>query len=130
MRSTVVRGFFVVLGVFFFLLGSIGVVLPILPTTPFYILAAFCFARGSDRMHRWLLSRPGVGPMLSVWEREGAIPRRAKQIATAMMSISFAFPLFIVPELPIAARIGAGAMMVVALGWLWTRPEPRPDPGT
>lgn len=63
-------------------LGLIGVVVPLLPTVPFMILAAFCFARGSDRFHDWLVNDPRFGPAIQDWRAHGAISRKGKVAAT------------------------------------------------
>ena len=74
-------------------LGAIGIVVPVLPTTPFVLLAAFCFARGSPAVHRWLLANRMFGPMLRDWEAHRSIERRTKIWAIAMMSISLAISI-------------------------------------
>ncbi|MEO0361750.1 MAG: YbaN family protein, partial [Pseudomonadota bacterium] len=63
-------------------LAFIGVALPLLPTVPFLLLAAYCFARSSQRFHDWLLGHRLFGPMILDWRRSGAIRRRAKWAAT------------------------------------------------
>jgi uncharacterized membrane protein YbaN (DUF454 family) len=66
-------------------LGLIGVVLPGLPTTPFVLLAAACFARASPRLHRWLTHHRFLGPMVRDWEAHRSLPLRVKWIAISMM---------------------------------------------
>jgi uncharacterized membrane protein YbaN (DUF454 family) len=66
-------------------LAAIGILLPLLPTTPFLLLAAACFARSSDRWHRWLLEHRIFGPIIRNWHTNRCIPRRAKAVAVAMM---------------------------------------------
>ena len=71
-------------------LGLIGIVLPLLPTTPFVLLAAYCFSLGSARYEQWLLSHPRFGPMVRDWRGQHAVPLRAKQLAWVMMAVSSA----------------------------------------
>lgn len=67
------------------LLGLIGVVLPGLPTTPFVLLAAACYAKASPRLHAWLLNHRLTGPMLRDWEAHRSLTRRTKTVAVASM---------------------------------------------
>ena len=66
-------------------LGLIGIVLPGLPTTPFVLLAAACFARASPRLHRWLTNHRYLGPMVRDWEANRSLPLHVKWIAITMM---------------------------------------------
>ncbi|HEY4581492.1 MAG TPA: YbaN family protein [Lysobacter sp.] len=104
-------------------LGLIGIVVPGLPTVPFVLLAAFAATRGSSRLHARLLADPRFGPTIRDWQTQGAVGRRAKRLATAMMAIAAAVMLLAAPR-PWMAGIGIGCMAAVAL-WLWRRPEPR-----
>lgn len=83
--------FYNVAGVLAVLLGILGIFLPLLPTTPFLLLASACFARGSERLHRWLLSHPVFGVYLANFEAGRGIPLRAKIIATVMLWGSMAW---------------------------------------
>ena len=76
----------IALGLFFLLLGGIGVVLPLLPTTPFVLLAAACFARSSPRLHAWVLRSRLFGPLLRDWERNKCVSRKVKLLALIMMA--------------------------------------------
>lgn len=69
------------------LTGVVGIFLPLLPTTPFVLLAAYCFARGSPRWEAWLLAHPRFGRMVRDWRERRAIPLRVKQLAWTMMAI-------------------------------------------
>lgn len=75
------------IGILFLLLAVIGVVLPLLPTTPFVILAAACFARSSPRLHGWLLQTELFGPVLRDWEKNKCVSQRVKILAIAMMAV-------------------------------------------
>lgn len=100
------------------LLGVIGIFLPLLPTTPFVLLAAFCFARGSVRYEAWLVAHPRFGPMIRQWRTSRAVPLRAKQAAWTMMAISSIISALIMPRLP-----WLPALCCAAVGlWLWRLP--------
>lgn len=78
----------ILLGCLALLLGIIGVFLPILPTTPFILLAAFFFAKASPRLHHWLVHHRYFGPPIRRWEKNRAIPLPAKLLAALMMTTS------------------------------------------
>lgn len=107
-------------------LGLIGVVLPGLPTTPFILIAAWAAARGSTRMHRWLLQHRLFGAMIRDWQTRGAISRRNKWLATFTMLVCAVILLLTAPRLWMAAT-GCSVMLVTAV-WLWMRPEPDANP--
>jgi uncharacterized membrane protein YbaN (DUF454 family) len=102
------------------LLGIVGIFLPLLPTTPFVLLAAFCFARGSPRVEAWLLEHPRFGPMVRDWRAQRAVPLRAKQLATAMMTIGSAWAWWAMP--PRIQWLPALLCSLVAV-WLWRLPH-------
>ncbi|MEL6386842.1 MAG: YbaN family protein [Pseudomonadota bacterium] len=68
-------------------LAVIGAVLPLLPTTPFLLLAAFAFARSSQRLHNWLLGHKRFGPLIENWQRHGAISRSTKVLSVSLMAV-------------------------------------------
>ena len=70
--------------------GLIGIVVPLLPTTPFLLLAAYCFQRGSERWHNWLINHPRFGPPIRDWRQHGVISRRAKRNAVIALILVFA----------------------------------------
>ena len=101
-------------------LGTIGAFLPLLPTVPFMILAAFCFARSSPRLEAKLLDHRHFGPHIRRWRERRAISRRGKQAALAGFAFSIILALIFSPWpwllLPVVAALIGG-------GWIWTRPE-------
>ena len=104
-----VRAAWVVAGFVSLALGVIGIFVPVMPTTPFLLLASACFLRGSKRLHQWLLSHGRLGKYIRDFEAGRGIPARAKVVAIAMMWTSIAFAVELVGH-PVAA----GAMLLVA----------------
>lgn len=86
--SPVVRALFMGAGLLALGLGIAGIFLPVLPTTPFILLAAACFARSHHRFHTWLLAHRLFGPMVDEWQRYRSIPYRTKIIAIATMAFT------------------------------------------
>ncbi|HZN48312.1 MAG TPA: YbaN family protein [Ramlibacter sp.] len=106
-------------------LALVGLVLPVMPTVPFLVVAAWAAARSSPRLHRWLLEHPRFGPSLRDWNEAGIVPRRAKWFCTVMMAGSaVSMPVFI-PSRWLALVVLAIACMAAILVWLWRRPETR-----
>ena len=74
-------------------LGIVGIWLPLLPTTPFLLLAAYCFSRSSERLHTWLVTHRQFGPLIENWNQHGAISRRAKWLSAISMLAVFGLSL-------------------------------------
>lgn len=89
------RALWATAGMTSFGLGAVGTVVPLLPTVPFMILAAFCFARGSDTFHDWLINHPRFGPAILDWREHGAISRKGKMWAVVGMAAAFGMSLAI-----------------------------------
>jgi hypothetical protein len=89
-------------------------VLPLLPTTPFVLLAAFCFSRASQRYEQWLLTHPRFGPMVRDWRDHHAVPLAAKRLAWAMMTVSSVTAWWLLP-----ARVGWIPGVCCGLVALW-----------
>jgi uncharacterized membrane protein YbaN (DUF454 family) len=87
------RLIFFALGWLFFGLGVLGAVLPVLPTTPFMLLAAWGFSRSSPRFERWLIEHRWFGPSIRRWRAHRVVPAKVKRISYAMMLLTFALSL-------------------------------------
>jgi hypothetical protein len=107
------------------LLGLVGVFLPVMPTVPFLLVAAWAASRSSPRLHRWLLSHPRFGRPLRDWNEAGVVSRPAKWFATAMMGLSGGAMAVVTPARWLALVALAFAGMAAVLVWLWRRPERR-----
>ncbi|SEQ87109.1 YbaN family protein [Thalassovita taeanensis] len=101
--------------------GLVGVFLPLLPTVPFMLLAAFCFARSSERMHAWLITHPVFGPSILDWQERGAIQPKAKKIAT--VSIVFVFAISLIMGLKPMILIIQAVTLASVLVFIWSRPS-------
>lgn len=114
----------IILGWLSVALGVIGIFLPLLPTTPFILLAAWLFARASPRFERWLYEHRIFGPPLHAWRDNRAIPRRAKVLAIVMMGVSFVSLLLILHP-PIWIALVVGAILSACALFVATRNEGR-----
>ena len=110
-----------VLGLLCIALAMVGVVLPLLPTVPFLLLAAFFFARSSERLHNWLLSHPTLGPPIEDWQARGAINPKAKRIATLSIVVVFGISLAI--GLKSTILLIQAIVLGCVLIFIWSRPN-------
>ena len=117
---------FIIAGFLSLGIGIIGIFLPILPTTPLVILAAYCFSKGSNRLHRWLTTNPYFGEMIADWEKYRMISLKAKVMATSMIIPSFAYTLIFV-NVAIWIKIIVTSIGVYALHFIWTKPDRPPS---
>ena len=102
-------------------LALLGIPLPLLPTVPFLLLAAFCFARGSAWLHDWLVTHPRLGPPIRDWNENGAIHGTAKLLAT--VSVGAVFLISIVMQLSATVLIIQAVTLSCVLLFIWTRPS-------
>lgn len=104
-----------------FALGFIGAFVPLLPTVPFMLLATYCFARGSERFHEWLITHPRFGPAILDWQERGTISRKAKIMAGITIGITFGISvaLGLKPWLLMLQAVILGCVCL----FLFTRPE-------
>jgi uncharacterized membrane protein YbaN (DUF454 family) len=119
--NRIVRTGWLALGLFCVLLGIIGAILPLMPTTIFLILAAGCFARSSPRLETWLLNHAHFGSTLRAWRANGAISRKGK--IAACSGITLGYILFTVgahPRLWLALTVAA--FMLACAAYVVSRP--------
>lgn len=96
-------------------LGAAGAVLPLLPTVPFVLLAAWCFSRSSPRLERWLIEHRRFGPHIHVWRRERAVSRAGKRAAFAAFAVSAVIGIALLPLPWAAAPVLAG---LIGSAWI------------
>lgn len=116
------RTLFFILGWVSIALAIAGIPLPILPTTPFVLLAAFFFSKSSERWHQWLLNNKRLGPIVRDWEQHGVISVKAKVLATVMMILLFGYTLVFV-NVPIWIKIVVSFIGVSVMVFIHTRPS-------
>jgi uncharacterized membrane protein YbaN (DUF454 family) len=127
--SPAVRLLFVALGCLCVALGILGVFLPVLPTTPFMLLAAGCFARASTRFYNWLLNTRMFGPAILEWRLHRSIPYRVKLVAIATMTITLSISIAVAIQDGLL-RLLVGALGVLLALWMYripSRDRPGPD---
>ena len=115
-----IRTAYFLLGILSLTLGAVGVILPLLPTVPFVLLAAFCFARSSPRLERWLTEHRTFGPHLLAWRTRRAISRKGKRAALLCFSASAILGLVL-----LAPPWSFAPLAVALIGgfWIATRAE-------
>lgn len=116
------KWFYFLLAWLFFSVGAIGVVLPVLPTTPFMILALWAFTKSSKRFHDWLYHHPLFGPFLQKWQEHHVIPLPAKILSVSMMSASFAYLVFF-RQLNTYLLLLVAVLMLFGMWFILTKPS-------
>lgn len=119
-NSAFVRHIFIALGFATLLLGFIGVFLPILPTTPFILLAAAFFARGSERFHSWLLEHRITGPLIVDWYEHRSLRAGVKRWAYLLITISFSSSILIIE--PLQIKLLLLILYLILIYFLWRIP--------
>ncbi|WP_417336834.1 YbaN family protein [Halobacteriovorax marinus] len=114
------KAIFIAFGFISLLLGVLGIFLPLLPTTPLLILSAFCFSKGSEKLHSWLLSRPKVGGIIKDWEENKVIRPKAKIISAIMIILLFGYTLIFV-KVHITIKIISTLIGISVLSFILTR---------
>jgi uncharacterized protein len=104
-----------------FVVGIIGIAVPVLPTVPFLILSAWAASKGWPSFERWLLEHRSYGPHIRRWRERGVVPREAKMLATVTMLGSVV--VLILLDAPVWLKLGAPLFMAAVATWLWYRPE-------
>jgi uncharacterized membrane protein YbaN (DUF454 family) len=115
-----VRPLYLTLGIVSFATGFVGMFLPLVPTVPLMLLAAFCFARSNPAWERRLLDDPRFGPSIRAWRARRAIPRSAKLLSTVLLLASAATSLVVLDG---GWQFVTPVLAVVMLPWIWTRPD-------
>lgn len=121
------RPFWFILGWIAVGLGALGAILPLLPTTPFLLVAAWAFGKSSERWRQWIYRQPTFGPLVKEWERHGVIPIWGKCAALGAMAVSFGW-LAYSDRLPVWALALVGVTLAAVAGFIATRPSRPPPP--
>ena len=111
---------FLSIGWFFVALGAIGLLLPIMPTTPFLILAAYCFKRGSDQLYQWLLRQPYLGKGVRDWDEHHVIRPPAKILSCVMVCGGMSYPIFF-KDNPVYLKVMLGVIAFLVCGFILSR---------
>lgn len=115
------KAFYVTLGTISLGLGILGLFLPLLPTTCFVLLSGFCFSKGSDRLHNWILNSH-FGPSIKSWRAHGVIQIPVKCWASTMILVS-ALVIWLIPKTPLAVQIGMSLFFIGLMAFIWSRPH-------
>lgn len=124
-RTRFSRGAYAVSGCAFVGLGTLGIFLPVVPTTIFFILALWCFKKSNRRLESWLLNHRVVGPTLRDWEETGSVTARTKVIAITLLWVAIGVSCVLVTKVWVQAMLLATAGLVT--WYLLSRPTKAPD---
>ena len=113
--------FWNVLGFLSLGMAYIGVITPGIPYSPFIVFSAYCFSKGSGRMHRWIYNHPIFGPFLTNWNEKRVFPQKMRYLMLTMMSISLIM-MYVSGIKPIGIASTAVFMALVAV-WAWRYPN-------
>lgn len=122
MNTFLIRSIYFFLAWIFVALGVLGAFLPVLPTTPFMILALWGFSKSSRRFHQWLYHHRIFGPTLQNWDRHRVIPLRAKQVSSLVMGLSLGF-ISLNQNIPLWAKLITALIMLYGVWYIWTKPS-------
>lgn len=122
MKKLVYRYFLNTIACLSILLGLLGIVLPILPTTPFFILALFCFSRSSPYFHQQLLKAPYIGALLQDWQRHKTITKQRKQKIYLTILLTFFISLIIIGD-RFFLQLMLLVILLILLFFIWRIPE-------
>lgn len=118
---------FLLLGWLFVAVGFVGVFVPLLPTVPFLLLAAFCFERGSPRLRQWLYDQPRFGPALREWDQHRVIRPRAKLLASVLITLSIGYVVLFRPIDIIIKGIASATGLILILFLVTQKSYPDKD---
>lgn len=126
--SRLVRALYLTVGFAAVILGVVGIALPVLPTTPFLLLAAACFARSSPRFHNKLLAHRFAGPIILEWTQHRSIRRPVKRWVYLLLALSFGSSILVMPSVWHQAMLAA--LGIVLAAFIWRIPVRDPDTQT
>jgi hypothetical protein len=115
--SRLVRGIYLAVGFAALILGAVGIVLPVLPTTPFVLLAAACFARSSKRFHDMLLANRIAGPIIREWVEHRSIQRRVKRWVYLLLALSFGSSILVMPSVGYQVMLAVLGIILTVFVW-------------
>ncbi|MBT6360428.1 MAG: YbaN family protein [Candidatus Thioglobus sp.] len=123
MKKTIQKNLFISLGWLFVILAVIGVLIPILPTTPFLILALALFAKSSPKFHQMLIDHPWFGSLLRQWEKNRTVSRRIKIRASVLIVLSFSVSIAVLQDNPLLQTMLI-LIAIICLYYIWRLKEP------
>ena len=124
MPSPAMRVVYITIAIVALAIGLLGIPLPLLPATPFLLIAAWAAARGSRRVHDWIFAQPVLAKIINDWRDQGAVPLYAKWLATLTMCVSIS--LLVWREAHWGIVFGMLVICTATAIFLWTRPNPKP----